>query len=432
MQNIRVRHIILIALCWSGNPNLVLAEGLVAVQSLNSDIKNLIIEVVKQHPSVIAAENNLRSAQADIETAEWQFYPTPSASVEKASSKSNLNANSQTTYLRLQQPLWTGGRLSSQLDHATAAELVSRAYISELRQGLAIRVLQAWADAQAAYLKRIAYRSSEAEHLDYVEMVQHRVAEGLSPKTDVDLSKSRLDAIKSDLEQAEIQLDLAVSKLEQLCGHSLSKEALFTEFTQLQTATTAYGQNLDITDSIKSAIKVNPVIRKLKYQLAVQNAEIGVAKSKYWPDIYARAEHSIGDVTPTQDLVYVGLSTNFGAGLSTMAGVNSAESKLDAKLGEIDAEKRNLIDQIRADSLLIKAGERRIPLLNQSVELAIEVSASYSRQFEQGRKTWQDLMNAVRERAQTQAQLADACSAYWFASNRLSLLSRGLKSYLAL
>ena len=48
---------------------------------------------------------------------------------------------------------------------------------------------------------------------------------------------------------------------------------------------------------------------------------------------------------------------------------------------------------------------------------------SWSRQYLAGRKTWQDLMNSVREEVQLRAQIADFDAAQLIASWRLALLT---------
>jgi adhesin transport system outer membrane protein len=50
----------------------------------------------------------------------------------------------------------------------------------------------------------------------------------------------------------------------------------------------------------------------------------------------------------------------------------------------------------------------RIAALEKSVNSSALVMASYQRQFQAGRKQWQDLLNQVRELAQNQYALADA------------------------
>ena len=63
----------------------------------------------------------------------------------------------------------------------------------------------------------------------------------------------------------------------------------------------------------------------------------------------------------------------------------------------------------------------RIAALEKSVEGSDLVLASYKRQFEAGKKTWLDLLNAARELAQNQYSLADAQASMLGAMHRLQL-----------
>ena len=63
----------------------------------------------------------------------------------------------------------------------------------------------------------------------------------------------------------------------------------------------------------------------------------------------------------------------------------------------------------------------RIAALERTVEGSDLVLASYKRQFEAGKKTWLDLLNAVRELAQNQYSLADAKATMLGAMHRLQL-----------
>jgi adhesin transport system outer membrane protein len=101
------------------------------------------------------------AAQAGVAGARWQFFPTPSLSFEKvdaASSDPSYRGDQQVSTVGVRQPLWTGGRLTGNLAKAEAQELASRAELEGTRQQLALRVLQAYADAIASQAK---YRSEE-------------------------------------------------------------------------------------------------------------------------------------------------------------------------------------------------------------------------------------------------------------------------------
>ena len=67
--------------------------------------------------------------------------------------------------------------------------------------------------------------------------------------------------------------------------------------------------------------------------------------------------------------------------------------------------------------------------LQRSANLSGDISASYDRQYLVGRKSWLDLMNAVRERVQTKVQLADAEASLIGSSRRLLVYIDGTQQF---
>jgi adhesin transport system outer membrane protein len=114
-------------------------------------LPELIEGVLASHPSLRAQKALGESAKDAVEGAKWQFFPTPSIGFEQANTGSSdpnypSFGDKNITTLRLQQPLWTGGRLSAGLDRAKAGVVSSQATLDGVRQDLALRVLQSYAD----------------------------------------------------------------------------------------------------------------------------------------------------------------------------------------------------------------------------------------------------------------------------------------------
>jgi adhesin transport system outer membrane protein len=85
----------------------------------------------------------------------------------------------------------------------------------------------------------------------------------------------------------------------------------------------------------------------------------------------------------------------------------------------VDSIKRDLTDRLNADYNEYEFSQLKMESLKQSVNLTNDISASYDRQYLVGKKSWLDLMNAVRERAQTRQALADAQGSLLASSRRL-------------
>jgi len=94
-------------------------------------------DMLDQHPAVRAADQQRQAAAQEVEGARWQYFPTPSIGVENGNQTNRL-LDSKTRFARLQQPLWTGGRLTAQTDRANAQADLAHATWREQRQTLAL------------------------------------------------------------------------------------------------------------------------------------------------------------------------------------------------------------------------------------------------------------------------------------------------------
>lgn len=390
--------------------------------------------VIQQHPSVQAALNQIESAQQDVQGAKWQFGPTPSVGGEKSSKTADNLTDRRTTFARLQQPLWTGGRLTAQLDRAQAQESIAHLTLEEQRLTLATRWLQLWADVQAADLKVQAYTDSEEQHRKYVLQVQNRAKEGHAPRSDVQLSLTRLAAVQADLEQAQTQKRQAVGRLSQMHGSPLPVNAIQwtaplqanpSPSSSLNTALqrTAHEWLIDVQN-------IHPSLQKAAAVALVVKADVELAKSKSFPELYVRGEILNGDVTKTTRQIYVGVTSSFGAGLSTLSSIAAAQAKLDAQEHETETRRRDIAEQVLNDVESLESQTQRLRYLEQAYNSADEFLQASERQFAAGRKSWQELMNTAREKAQTLTQLADAKTLQWLAEQRLHLLSMGINAFL--
>jgi outer membrane protein, adhesin transport system len=387
--------------------------------------------VAKQHPSIQAGLNQIESARKDVEGAKWQFMPTPSIGAEKSSKTADNLTDRRTTYARLQQPLWTGGRLSSQLDKAQAQETVVSLVLEEQRLSLSTRWLQLWAEVQVSELKEKAFAESEDQHRKYVTQVQRRAKAGHSPRSDVQLSLTRLAAVQAELEQARAQKRQAISRLEQMYGSPMPIPSI-NWTASLQTPAAPNAQPIRTAkDWLAQVEDKHPSLQKAIAVTRNVQADVALAKSRTSPEVYVRGEIINGDISKTNRQIYIGVTSSFGAGLSTLSGIAAAQAKLDAQEHETETRRREIAEQVLADFESLESQTQRLIFLEQAYTNAEEFLQASERQFAAGRKSWQELMNTAREKSQTLTQLAEAKTLQWLSQQRLHLLSMGVDSYLS-
>ena len=404
--------------------------GLVALLPLAAHaqvLEQLIAAALASHPSTQGQRAQLASAEAGVDGARWQFYPTPSVTVETASASATdrlYQGDRRVSTLRLQQPLWTGGRLSAGLDKAEAGVSLSQASLEEVRQQLGLRVVQAYGDWYSAHLKTLAIEKSQETHLRLREQVKRRIGEGASSQSDLTLAVARLESVVSDAAAARAQRDISLARLSQLLGRAVAGASLLGSLAEPRDLRGPTQALLD------QALTINPAVQKAQAQAKVQEAVIDERRADYSPEVYARLERQYGNYNfpngAPENRLFIGLTTRFGAGFSLGANIEAARAQHQAALAEVEVQSRSVTEQVLSDHALALSAQSRVASIKASLQAAADVSESYDRQFLAGRKSWLDVMNAARELAQTETQLADLHSTQVVVTWRLAIYTRGV------
>lgn len=398
--------------------------------SAQAALPELVREALRYHPAVRGSQGRQRAAQAGVDAARWRFWPTPSVSIQRADAflgDSSYRGDSTLATVRLQQPLWTGGRLTKNLSRAEAQASVADAELEETRQQLALRVIQAWSDALMAEHKVRAYENSRTVHQRLLDLVRRRSEEGVSAQADVSLANSRLSTLQAELDAVTAQRDTALERLRSLTGQPLSR-TLIPEAEMLSLP----NREQSLSALLESAFEVSPQLAKARSQADAADASVGIARASLTPEVSFTMERQLGDLQdngqPPQNRAFIAVSYALDGGLANISGVDAAFAEYQAALEDQQAQKLAIEEQIRADFALAQVAQSRRGGLEIARQAAGEVSESYERQFLAGRKQWMDLMNAAREQAQSDVQLADALGAEQLSNWRLAVMSKGIEA----
>lgn len=385
-------------------------------------LPSLIERTLAGHPSVRAQSDLLAASRSGVESARWQYFPTPSVSVQNAASDSSdpsYGGDKSVTILGLNQPLWTGGRIEAGIARAQANAQGAVANVADAQQQLALRVVQTYGDWLSAHRKKAAYAMGQTQHIRLKDQVARRIQEGQAAASDLALAQSRLASLQADYAQAVTQEEVSLARLSQLLGQPVAPLSL------AQSPAQPWPVRGSARELLAQAQAASPALARARSNAQAQLAVVQEAKSATLPEVSLRLEHQVGNFSysgaPQQTRGFVNLSSRFGAGLSSLSAVTEALARHAGALAEIESQQRSLSEQILADHALLVSSQARRQALAQSAELADQVLASWDRQYLSGRKSWQDLMNSAREQVQVQAQLADLDGSQLVASWRLAI-----------
>lgn len=389
------------------------------------NLHDLISKTVSSHPDILVEKARQAVATSELELANQQYYPTFSVSFENAAvtraNDVNYSGASNVTTFRLQQPLYTFGRLDAGREKSAAALASQNFTIEETKLQLAQAVLQAWGDWYVATLRAEALNKSITTHEALRDSVARRADKGASSPSVVRLSVARLAQVQAQSTNVQLQADAAKVKIEQLIGQPLLSNSIPR-------------QNLDFTLSESAlmtdlALGVSPTLMRFAADIQRSVAAVKEEKAALAPEIYLRAEHQRGDFStsiPFSNRVFVGVQSNFGAGLSALKQVELAGLKTATLQAEVKVVERNITERVRLELTQLSLLDVRQAALELSLSANTDIAEAFNRQYLAGRRSWVEVMNTARELSQAELELADLKAAKVLSYWRLAFLVKGL------
>jgi adhesin transport system outer membrane protein len=379
-------------------------------------LKQLLEIAAAGHPSVLQARNQAQAAGFDIESARWGRFPTVSTQLR---TDSNLNQNQA----KVEQPLWTGGKLTSRIALSEANLLAAQAGVREAESNALTQVATAFFEVLRHERRLQSATLNVTEHERLVGLIQRRTEAQISPPADSTLAQARLQQAVSERIQIKKQLDASLTGLAQwsVTLHGPIKapaNILFTYPAQ--------------DELLERAMAHSAQRKRLLAQIESAEAQIQVSKSQVWPTVVAGFQHTWGGSLPAgydRNKGYVSLEFQSGAGLSARTGVQAAVSRLEAARYELETLERNLNAQVVSALSELQALESQLEPAKALLSGTTEIVESYLRQYQIGRKNWLDVLNAQREKTQALYSEADTRFGQQSAKVRLMIMTGDINAH---
>lgn len=377
---------------------------------------------IQTHPSVASKRAGLNAAEAEIQAARYQYYPTPSLQLRQ-------NRSERSTVLALQQPLWAGGRIDAGLDAASARANAASASIYEAQTALAFRATTVWQAWQQARGRSAAGAAGIDLLSGYAQSVARRIQAGAAGEGDRALVDARLAQAQGDLAAARASERASLAQLSQMVGQQLRSQDLIDVAPggNDRTNPSFSGDHvLALEALLAQALKVSPALHRARAEIDSASHEITQKRAAQWPTLNLRAEHQRSNGTtsallPNETRLLLVLDYSPGAGLSAGANADAASARLIGLADNLDAAQRELVEKVSADFEEHQSSLSRLADLQRTLKANAEVLASYERLFIAGKRGWLEVINAARELTQAQTALADVQALHQASATRLRL-----------
>jgi adhesin transport system outer membrane protein len=360
------------------------------------DFVRIVQEAMETHPSVHARHAAVGASRADLDVARWQRFPVPT--LESAYDQEG----DRSLLLRIQQPLWTGGQITAAIEGAEFRVQAAEVTVSEAQYDLVGRVIVAYAEALRQQWRMEYAERSVTEHDRFLQLIRRRVSQEVTPQIDERLAESRYYQAVNDRALTRQALEDALAQLSQLSGKSVGV---------VQSVVIGQGGIPDIPRNLEMALaqarQNYPALRRLVLEEQASVSDIDVKKSAYLPTLSARYDQSFLPSETADSRYMLVMDAKPGAGLASFAGVDAARARQQELVRAREGVERDLAERITLDWNDFHAARSRFEYARRTLEMAGEVSRSYAVQYTTGKKSWLDVMNALREEIQANFAAVD-------------------------
>jgi len=373
------------------------------------------------YPSLLASRLEARAFTEDVSATERLRWPTISATVESYSGNSRSYPS---RVLQVDQTVWDFGRNTAKISESQALADIGLLKVYLQQQDVFVQMTGAWQSMIAAY-ERLKVAKLTLDRLKgYQAQMRRRVDAEASPRIDLELADSRLLQTEVEFTTAKTSLQVALTSLEQFSGElNLLLRIHQTRYPSTLFETELFNKQLKDIDW-QTIAGNHPVSSKARIEVIQIQRRLDAKRAEALPQIFVRMYKPLGTIpsnTDTSSTAFLGMRYSPGAGFSTYAETKAIATRIDGAQQSVEAAIQEMKKTLQNDREEFVNARSRIAALEKSVASSALVLESYQRQFQAGRKQWQDLLNQVRELAQNQYALADAQASMVGSMHRLQI-----------
>lgn len=406
-------------------PGTILA---LATPAFAVDLPQAVQSALATNPQVRQAVSNRVATQEERVQGEGLYYPR--ISVEGSGgvrslrnpTRRSLGIADKTLYpiggdLVLDQLVFDSGGREAEIRRQAARTDAAAARVEERSEFIALNVSRAYID-YVLQQRLVAITDDNATfHQRLAADLREGVSKGSISIADQQQAEERLQAARARGTQAREELDTAAIGFETLAGMPITNVSMPPDLTRCMPASLQEAETLARNES--------PLVREAFADLAAAREEIAKARSEMGPrfniEARARAGHDIdGFEGRTTDLQALGVVrwTLFNGGIKE-ANVREQSARADQVHGRLFEQSRGAAEDARSAWSRLTNQSALAGELEQQGRISDDLLLSYREQFNIGRRSLLDVLDAQNTRNNVQAQVETARLAKLYAQYRV-------------
>jgi len=389
----------------------------------------------ERNPEILIARKKVLAARGGFIEARSGYLPWLSSSglydKRQTQSETNLRQEDYNATLRLEQNLYTGGAVTSQV-------AIAQLNIQKANYDLQETVSRVTMDVRIAFNELLLNRAKVHVREDSVRVLeeelknqQEQSSAGIVSKLNVQRAEVALANERPELFNAQTELKNSYLRLAELFGADLRPGTLAPPF-EISGELQYRPNHPDLNDCLARADTDRPVLKARQKDIEIEDRQYVLDRSALRPhvrafsgyEVYSERDPEVGQEFNYGGVVGINATWNIFDGFATRGRMQATRARREAAVQALAAARRSVASEVRSGFFDLQQAERVLETETRNVQTADEALDAAKSNFAAGLGTQLDVLQAASDVTRTRttrlsaiylhntalARLAHACA----------------------
>ena len=389
----------------------------------------------ERNPEILIARKKVLAARGGFIEARSGYLPWLSSSglydKRQTQSETNLRQEDYNATLRLEQNLYTGGAVTSQV-------AIAQLNIQKANYDLQETVSRVTMDVRIAFNELLLNRAKVHVREDSVRVLeeelknqQEQSSAGIVSKLNVQRAEVALANERPELFNAQTELKNSYLRLAELFGADLRPGTLAPPF-EISGELQYRPNHPDLNDCLARADTDRPVLKARRKDIEIEDRQYVLDRSALRPhvrafsgyEVYSERDPEVGQEFNYGGVVGINATWNIFDGFATKGRMQATRARREAAVQALAAARRSVASEVRSGFFDLQQAERVLETETRNVQTADEALDAAKSNFAAGLGTQLDVLQAASDVTRTRttrlsaiylhntalARLAHACA----------------------
>ncbi len=370
-------------------------------------LQNAVEEVLKNHPQVRTQAYNRLARDQEVKQAEGAYWPQVDFSAgtgyEDIKEPEESSLDPVEVRLSLRQNVFAGFATKNEVERQKARVMSSAYTLRGVSENLALEAAQVYLEVLRAEELIALAKENLLTHERIADQIRLRSDSGVGSEVDSDQVQGRLSLARANVVVTETNLMDAQTNYLAIVGH------LPNNLEKPESPGDLMPPNLDA--AVSNALMGHPTLKSALADLDARYEQYEVAQSPFWPtldiEIDQNWDEDVDGVEEKQEstLAMLRLRYNLFQGFSDNARKVETKHLIEEARHIKNNTKRQVVESIRLSWRAYQSVLDRMNYLEQHVISSSATVASYTKQFDLGKRTLLDVLDSEAEVIEAKREL---------------------------